>query len=212
MNTITGPYKTLTGKRFGQLVVLGLHNRLPPGIYEWKCRCDCGETITARGGNLKSGHVQSCGCLQKLRASQSQKSHGSSNTREYAIWSGLKRRCLCPNDPAYANYGGRGITVSPEWETSFETFFADMGKRPVGATIERKDNNLGYRKDNCIWATRKEQNRNRRDTRRVEHDGELLCVAEWAERLNLPYKVLHARLFRYRWTVSRAFSTPKRAY
>lgn len=91
------------------------------------------------------------------------KTHGMHDTPEYKVWSGIKQRCLNPKNPAFINYGGRGITVCDEWIDSFEQFYADMGPRPSSKlTLERVDNDKGYSRDNCKWATRAEQIWNRR--------------------------------------------------
>ena len=79
----------------------------------------------------------------------------------------MRQRCENPKHKSYASYGGRGITVCPEWGT-FEVFFADMGSKPRGLTLERSDNEKGYSKDNCIWATRSAQAINRRERQRLD--------------------------------------------
>jgi hypothetical protein len=90
----------------------------------------------------------------------------------YRSWAGMKQRCNKPTQPAYHRYGGRGITYDPAWE-KFPAFFADMGECPEGLTLEREDNNLGYNKENCVWATRATQSQNREvcklDAIKVEH-------------------------------------------
>jgi hypothetical protein len=151
----------LAGKRFGRLVVIRLDTHR--GVKRrWLCQCDCGNTSIAFVADLTSGKHVSCGCWQKQVVAGIFTKHGASNTCEYETWSRMKQRCLDPNHPRYRDYGGRGITVSPEWRDSFERFLADMGPRPVGRSLDRIDNNDGYSASNCRWATDKEQAQNQR--------------------------------------------------
>lgn len=147
----------LKGKRFGRLVVLegaGLNKHQKT---LWKCRCDCGNIDTFVGGSLQSGNTKSCGCL-KLEAITT---HGMYGTPTRAAWMSMLSRCINPNNKSYKNYGGRGISVCSAW-SKFATFFADMGKKPTGLTLERIQNDLGYSKENCCWASYTIQARNRR--------------------------------------------------
>lgn len=121
--------------------------------------------------------------------------HGSCGTRTYRIWKAMRTRCNNPNSPAFSRYGGRGIKVCSRWD-SFSAFLADMGEAPEGLSIERKNNDRGYEPENCRWATPKEQARNMRVNRLIEHDGETLCLSEWAERLGTTADVLWKRLRR----------------
>lgn len=113
----------------------------------------------------------------------------------YRVWMNLKQRCGNPKVPGFVNYGGRGITVCARWANSFETFYADVGGRPFpGASIERVDNDGPYAPDNVKWATRKEQNRNRRDTHRITFRGVTRALSDWAERIGIDQRMLRYRL------------------
>jgi hypothetical protein len=117
----------------------------------------------------------------------------------------MKARCFYQTNKAYKNYGGRGITVCSEWLSSFETFYSDMGERPKGTSLDRIDNSKGYSKENCRWATIKQQQRNQRSNRLEFYKGKLRCIAEIAEILGVHQNKLHGRL-RYGWTLERAIS------
>jgi hypothetical protein len=187
----------LAGKRFGRLLVIERFDRR-----RWRCRCDCGTLRDVLTQSLTDGRTQSCGCLQRERAAKAQHKHGYNRREEgrpkieYRIWQGIKCRCLNPKVPLYKFYGGRGILLCERW-MEFANFLADVGNVPApGLTIERIDNNGHYEPGNIWWATRTEQARNRRSTKYIEHAGERLSLAEWAERLHVPYKLLWARLAR----------------
>lgn len=110
----------------------------------------------------------------------------------------MKSRCNNPKVRSYADYGERGIKYIKRWE-KFSNFLKDMGEAPTGLTLERLDNSRGYSKKNCKWATFKEQNRNRRNDRLL--GGKTLT--EWSEILGVKLPTLSARLYTYKWPLSR---------
>ena len=172
----------LIGQRFGLLTVVGDasagHSRQMV-----QCRCDCGNLTVIRKGRLaeRSGAQLACGCLRGRHTK-----HADSNSKLYRVWDSMVRRCHSPTHKAFKAYGDRGITVCTQWRDycGFKEWAESNGYKQ-GLTIDRIDNDRGYQPDNCRWATRKEQQNNRRCCVYFEHDGQRLTVTQWSELLGI---------------------------
>lgn len=195
----------LTGQKFTRLTVVSRDNTSTKSV-RWNCVCDCGNTTNVAANELKRGSSRSCGCLQKELAAKRVSTHKLSKTPTYKVWDAIIQRCLNENSQAYANYGGRGITVCEHWKT-FQNFYADMGEKPDGLSIDRIDNNKGYSPDNCRWADTKTQSTNKRTNNKYTYDHKTLCISEWAELYGMSHACLSMRLIRG-WSIERALTTP----
>lgn len=186
------------GDRYGRLVVIReVASIVSNGekLRRVECICDCGVVKEYRLHSLRTGNTRSCGCFVKENVGVGPKKHGLSESCEYRIWQGMKRRCRAVGDACYRHYGGRGIKVCERWSASFEAFYEDMGPRPSDKhSIDRINNDGDYEPSNCRWATSKEQSRNKRVNYLVEHNGKIKCVAEWAEEYGVNPVTLYHRL------------------
>lgn len=170
----------------------------------WKVACDCGVVGAVQGSRLINGHTKSCGCLKIALLT----THGMHGTPEYQAWLGALARCEYQTGPQYENYGGRGISVCDRWKC-FESFYADMGPRPSPEhSLDRKNNNGNYCKENCRWATPSEQQRNRRNNRMLTFGGETKTIVEWSEVFGLRANTISTRL-RRGWPHTRLMSRPQ---
>lgn len=162
------------------------------------------------------------------RFGEKQKTYGLNKTSFYNAWRNMFPRCLDKNHPGYKYYGDRGITICDEW-FDFRNFIKDMyelweyhvenfGDGRKNCQLDRIDNNKGYYKDNCRWATAKLNNNNRRDYKRmgnaryIEYRGKKLCIKDWAKELDMKYTTLIYRLNRAGWSVEKAFYEPVDKY
>lgn len=198
----------IVGNRYNNLVVVERLPNIKGGITVWKCLCDCGNYTIVRGHNLKNGAVKSCGCLKNT--TKPSLKHNMSNTRIYREWANMKRRCYTPSIKSYKDYGGRGITVCNEWKESFESFmkWALNNGYADNLTIERKDTNGNYCPENCEWIPLNQQQKNRRNCRLINYNGQTMTLTEWCKKLNLPFNRIHYRLYSLGWSFERAISEP----
>lgn len=195
-----------TGQRIGFVRVLGFHHKDEGWHTWWNCECICGNKIIRRSEAFTE--TTNCGCKTFGLRFDSSKTHSMSKSRIYKAWSAMVQRCRNPSASAFKDYGGRGIIVCDRWADSFDDFLKDMGPRTTSKhTLERVDNEKGYEPNNCRWATRKEQQRNRRGNRILSINGRSQCISAWAEESGLSVMTLQGRLLRG-WDAAMAISTP----
>lgn len=204
------------GHRYGRLVVECEVARTSRYQRRVRCRCDCGKFWTGTLERLRAGMTNSCGCLQRERASDANTTHGQTaginrfdRGPEYRAWCNIKTRCYNPHSSFYSYYGGRGIAMSDRWRKSFAAFLADIGHRPSPKhSIDRyPDRNGPYSKENTRWATRREQANNMRTNVTLSFQGETHTLAEWARLRNLPVGRLSSRV-RLGWPTERILAEP----
>ena len=207
MEIMRKPKQTnIIGKKFNRLTIL---EKVETGDRHsmYKCLCDCGKTNIARGSLVVSGATKSCGCYAAEKLLERSKSHGMTHTKIYSVWNQMMQRCNNPKNQAYANYGGRGITVCSRWH-DISKFREDMGDPPNGTSIDRINNDGNYEPGNCRWATRKEQAHNRRSKVIYwTHSGKTLCLNEWSKLLGVSPGMLHKR-HKLGWPVDKILTTP----
>lgn len=196
----------IVGQEFGRWRVI---SRVPnrPGRRDaiWRCRCACGQERDIPAFTLRGGNSQSCGCLRDEVTKRTHTTHGQHMDSIYKVWTAIIQRCTNEKCLAYPNYGGRGIKISLEFRNSFETFRDYIGPRPsLDHSIDRIDNSGHYEKGNIRWATRVEQNRNKRTNRVISFQGKTLCLADWAKILDVGNGTLRYRI--EHWSLERALA------
>jgi hypothetical protein len=194
--------------RFGKLSIFGspFSKRIKgKSVMFTMVVCDCGIAKEVRIGNLTSGSTNSCGCLGSKKKRERLRTHGQSATLLYSRWCSMHERCKGYKAQDRKRYTERGITVCPEW-SSFEKFKEDMDEPPSPAhTLDRIDNDAGYSKENCRWATKEEQSNNKTRSVFIEHEGTRKTVAQWARDKGVCPKALMYRI-KAGWDAGQALS------
>ncbi len=196
----------LIGERFGKRTIISIAPPRYRGQTYVVCRCDCG-----REGEVEWKRLRQGGCLSCHWCRAKRPKHGAclNNTPsdEYGIWASMKDRCTNPRSTNYYLYGGRGISVCPEW-LEFETFLRDVGPRPSPLhSLDRMDTNGPYSPENIRWATREQQANNMRSNVRIEHQGRSLTVPQWSREVGINMATIRSRL-RSGWSVAEALNLP----
>ena len=184
-------FKDISGHKYGRLTAIECVGKNKHNYAMWRCLCDCGKETIVAGKSLWTGITKSCGCLNiessTDRIVSLNKTHGKTHTRLFRVWSSIKNRCENPNATNYSAYGGRGITICPQWKNDFDAFYEwamEHGYDPDAKrgvyTVDRIDNRKGYSPENCRLASSKEQANNRRNTRFVTVNGICKSTADWA--------------------------------
>lgn len=190
--------ENLVGKKYGRLTVLKYSHKNAHREPHWLCSCECGNTKTVMGANLKNGNTQSCGCYQREQAKKCHSTHGMRYTKLHGVWSGMIERCENPNHKDYANYGGRGIAVCKEWRADFLCFqkwAVDNGySNGANLTLDRIYCDGNYCPDNCRFATPNEQARNKRNNKYYFLNGEKMILGDVAKKYGTTYRKLDYRL------------------
>ena len=212
------------GVKINSLTIIGFEhvNRGRTTAWNWICRCECGTMKSIIPIKVLTGNTTSCGCHKNKAISEYnenvKKRHGCARNgkkkRIYTIWSGMRARCSNPNLHDYPNYGGRGIKVCEEWKNSFEAFrdWAYKNGYNDELSLDRMDVNGDYCPENCKWATREEQQRNKQKTERYEYKGNLVTLAEIAEDCGVRYGTLYQRIKYYGLSLEEAISAKDRRY
>jgi hypothetical protein len=182
----------LTGKRFGRWLVLERTPNVRPGTSRWKCLCECGKIKDhVLFTSLVRGSSMSCGCLRSDMLMKPDNECHSQRNPTWRVWQSMRTRCRNANHPSYKGYGARGIGCCDEWFNSYDAFFADMGTKPEDGSLDRIDNEKGYCKENCRWATKTQQAGNTRRNIKVSWKGWICNLIDVARAENVDYMTLH---------------------
>lgn len=203
--------QNLVGNKYGRLLVIERESSLN-GHTRWLCKCDCGKECVVHGTSLKSGNTTSCGCFKTENAKKLYSGARQNNKRLYAVWNGIKQRCLNKNSKSYHNYGGRGIKICNEWKNSYESFYdwaIQSGYRD-GLQIDRIDNNGDYCASNCRFVDKEIQANNKRNVRLYTINNVTKSLPQWCREYHQDYYLVRQRVAKLGWPIQAALTIPKR--
>ncbi len=197
---ITGKFKPvemLIGATYYEWTVLELSHKDPKsGNVFWKCECSCGNIRRVAGHRILRGESKRCNAPKHKRDDPVNVTHGMRYTKIYACWRNIKIRCLNPTSQNFYLYGGRGISICDRWVDSFENFYEDMKDgHDDSKSIERIDVDGNYCKENCRWATKPEQAKNKRNTAYLTYKGVTKRAADWAAAIGANPRTVVRRVY-----------------
>lgn len=192
--------KQMIGKNFGKLTVFSISHIKKQAF--WKCKCGCGNECIVAGSKLRNLSTRSCGCICKRQ-------NGLAKSRSYKSWMAMKERCLNSYSSSYSRYGALGIKICERWLSSFQSFYEDMGERPIGKTLDRLDPFGNYFKENCRWATPSEQGLNKKTQNHlIEYNGQKKPLTFWSNQFGIGWATLRKRIVDLKWPIEKALNTP----
>lgn len=197
--------RDLTGMRSGHIVAISYNTKTDNGGCKWNVRCDCGEEFVVWAEQVTRQRTKQCRKCRNKLISVMRSTHGQRKSTTYSTWSQMIDRCTNPKSGNWDNYGGRGITICNQWKDSFENFLKDMGERPEGKTIDRKNNDGNYEPENCHWASATEQGNNRRTNKTITFNGKSQTFSEWGRELGIDKTLIRQRVLSG-WPVEKVLS------
>lgn len=209
----------LTGQKYGYLLAIKRVGTSKDGRPLWLFNCKCGNKPIINSKDVRSGHSKSCGCLAKELLTKRNLKHGQAfrhkASPEYRSWLGMRTRILDPTYHYYEHYKKRGIKICERWlntEDGFSNFLKDMGKRPIGTSLDRENNEGNYEPGNCRWATHKQQMNNTSFNKLITFNGETLNQTQWAEKLKLPNSNIILKRLKRGWSLEKTLTTPLKKF